>query len=226
MKPIIFSTAEVNEILSGNKVQFRKPVKNLKIEEYKAILKSGAKYTRYTLTNINRNGIEDEDFCFDGLITNIEQDKDILAYATYKIGDILYVKESWRYGAGRGTSTYEYKTDMTEKELEEEREEHEPGIVKWKSPVTMPREAARYFLKVKDVKVQKLREVTKEDVLKGGLLYDKDIYEMPCNIENARETYLKGCFMRLWNKKYKKKGYGWDRDPWIWMFEFEMIEKE
>lgn len=212
MKPIIFSTAEVEKILNGNKVQFRKPVKPQPKHPIPLGFISDS-------TDVKRIG------CYGWGVDELDGVLSI-AKPPYKTGDILYVKESWRYGAGRGTSTYEYKTDMTEKELEEEREEHEPGIVKWKSPVTMPREAARYFLKVKDVKVQKLREITKEDVLKGGLLYDKDIYEMPCNIENARETYLKGCFMRLWNKKYKKKGYGWDRDPWIWMFEFEMIEKE
>ena len=51
---------------------------------------------------------------------------------------------------------------------------------------------------------------------------------MPCNIDNAGETYLRGCFMKLWDSTIKKdqiKMYGWDADPYVWVIEFERIEK-
>lgn len=209
MKPIIFSTTEVKEILNGNKVQFRKPVKNLKIEEYKAILKSGAKYTRYTLTNRNRDGIEDEDFCFDGLITNIERNKDILAYAPYRTGDILYVKESWAdhwLPDGFCKDRYVYKTDgVPQCGYYGNDEQCKIGV--WSSPVIMPKEAARIFLKVTDVRVQKLQKITDSEVIAEGV-----------------NKFIQ--FVSLWNKTYGRQGHGWDKEPWVWVFGFERVEKE
>lgn len=216
MKPIIFSTAEVNEILNGNKVQFRKPIKPQPRQPIPLGFISDS-------TDIKRIG------CYGW---GVDELGGVLSIAKppYKIRDILYVKESWRYGSGRGTSTYQYKTDMTEKELEEEREEYEPGVLKWKSPVTMPKEAARYFLKIKDVKVQKLQDMQGEDFeLEMGI----NEVDSPCN--SCKGNTDSGCsgyckleveFSYTWDKKYKKKGYGWDRKHWTWVFEFEIADKE
>lgn len=193
MKPIIFSTAEVKKILNGNKVQFRKPVKHQPRQPIPLGFISDS-------TDIKRIG------CYGW---GVDELGGVLSIAKppYRTGDILYVKESWRYGAGRGTSTYEYKIYMTEKELEEEREEYELGILSWKSPVTMPREAARYFLKIKDVRVQKLQKITDSEVIAEGV-----------------NKFIQ--FVSLWNKTYGKQGYGWDKEPWVWVFEFERVEKE
>lgn len=83
----------------------------------------------------------------------------------------------------------------------------------------MPKEAARIFLKVKDVRVERLQDITDEDAYREGA-GDKDvIYQTgACVLE----------FARLWDSTIKKSDmekYGWNANPWVWVIEFEQCEK-
>ena len=97
----------------------------------------------------------------------------------------------------------------------------------------MPKEAARIWLKVKDVQAERLREVTEEQARAEGA---KQSYEQINTIENRPVTYLaedgKGYyvlgFKNIWNSTIKKSDldrYGWDANPWVWVIEFERCEK-
>ena len=74
--------------------------------------------------------------------------------------------------------------------------------------IHMPKEAARIWLKVTDVRVERSQEITEEQA-KG-----------PCT--------ARGQFENLWNSTIKKSDfdlYGWDANPWVWVIEFERCEK-
>lgn len=124
------------------------------------------------------------------------------AKAPYKKGDILWVRETWNCipipEPLRGTSkTYWYKADGAEPED------------KWRSPYHMPLEAARIFLRVTDVRVERLQEIDDGGVVAEGL-------EIGCY------------FDELWNRTIKPKNrplYGWEANPWVWVIEFERISK-
>ena len=83
-----------------------------------------------------------------------------------------------------------------------------PGI--WRPSIHMPKEAARLFLRVTAVRVERLREITCE------------------------QAYKEGCtnpirFDKLWNSTIKPADlplYGWDANPWVWVIEFERISRE
>lgn len=125
-------------------------------------------------------------------------------------GDILYVRETWNWYNECGNKSYIYCADY--------REEHRSGY--WKPSIHMPKEAARIFLKVKDVRVERLQDITgkqaeDEGIDEGWALYD--------GYADAREK-----FAELWNSTIKKSDiekYGWNANPWVWVIEFERCEK-
>ena len=138
-----------------------------------------------------------------------------------KVGDILWVKETWQESE---CFDFAIKDEYVYKANEDQEDFANEFGVHWKSSVCMPRAAARLFLKVKDIRVERLQDITEQDILAEGTPFDREIYEMPCNIQNAGATYLAGCFMRIWDSINAKRGYGWDLNPWVWVIEFERAE--
>ena len=96
------------------------------------------------------------------------------------------------------------------------------GDAKWHPSIHMPKEAARIWLKVTDVRVERLQEMTGQDVLKEGL--NSHVHPQASYFDcNQREM-----FEKLWNSTIKKSDidrYGWDASPWVWVIEFERCEK-
>jgi hypothetical protein len=100
----------------------------------------------------------------------------------------------------------------------------EPGEAptKWRPSIHMPRVAARLFLEVTDVRVERVQDITVHNVECEGL--------RPINnplIYQDKETALSVCqreFKALWDSIYAKKGYGWDANPWVWVYEFKRCE--
>lgn len=137
----------------------------------------------------------------------------------YQVGDILYIRETWhkytkRIGKGEEchlAEFYGYKASVANYE-----DAHEA----WKSPASMPKEAARIFLKVTDVRLGQLQEITVDDIRNEGL---SSMAVHAGDIEIALKEWKK-----LWNSTIKKpdlKRYGWDANPGVWVIEFERCEK-
>lgn len=119
--------------------------------------------------------------------------------APYCPGDILYVRETWCQPAAH---TFWYKADSPVQN------------VLWRPSIHMPREAARIFLRVTDVRVERLQDITDEQAEKEG-----------CN--DYTSTALG--FFDVWDSTIKPKDrdlYGWDANPWVWGIEFERINRE
>jgi hypothetical protein len=128
----------------------------------------------------------------------------------YQPGDILYVRETFIQAAAH---IFWYKADDNSWISE--------GL-RWKPSIHMPKEAARIWLKVKDVRVERLQEITVESALAEGT--DKYIHLNGKFDENAILT----SFMGIWNSTIKNSDldrYGWNANPWIWVIEFERCEK-
>jgi len=78
----------------------------------------------------------------------------------------------------------------------------------------MPREAARIFLRVIDVRVERLQEITEEDARAEGC---------DANIPDGVPSSIVW-FYEIWNRLNARRGYGWDTNPWVWVIEFERTE--
>lgn len=93
----------------------------------------------------------------------------------------------------------------------------EPGKAptRWRPSIFMPKEAARIWLDVTDVRVERLSEITEEDAIAEGIRIG--IGGMP--YFSCREA-----FAALWNSLNAKRGFGWEQNPWVWVISFERIE--
>ncbi len=151
-------------------------------------------------------------------------------------GDILYVRETWnhyRYTnlvSGEHREGYFYKASPEIKDTLPNYVQYYWGQ-KWRPSIHMPKEAARIFLKVNDVRVERLQEITEDDVLKEGIHYD----ECPAGFTWKKRTSIVDCytsaigaFSHLWNVTIKTDDiecYSWEVNPWVWVIEFERCEK-
>lgn len=130
----------------------------------------------------------------------------------YQPGDILYVRETFIQAAAH---IFWYKAD------------DKPWMSKdllWEPSIHMPKEAARIWLKVTDVRVERLQDITGLSVQKEGI--DLDPKECASKFDFITELFL--LFQKLWDSTIKKSDldrYGWDTNPYVWVIEFERCEK-
>lgn len=148
----------------------------------------------------------------------------------YQPGDILYVRETW----SEWTDGYLYKAWNSPFP-----QAGESPAMKWHPSIHMPKEAARIWLKVTDVRVERLQEMKPVDVIKEGAYPDcwdcLNTYEESgsqcCYGTEEQCSQCDGVMMeweKLWNSTIKKTDidrYGWDVNPWVWVIEFERCEK-
>ena len=138
----------------------------------------------------------------------------------YQPGDILWVRETWYY------EEHMHELTAGDPDLPSGRYKHryickasDPdypvGNKGWRPSIHMPREAARLFLLVKAVRVERLQEITEEDVLAEG-----------CGLASwTQDDWPKTAgFAQLWDSLNAKRGYGWKNNDWVWVIEFERTE--
>lgn len=126
----------------------------------------------------------------------------------YQPGDILYVRETWK----KAPNGYYYYEDWQRDDIAD--------VTKWKPSIHMPKEAARIWLKITDVSVERLQDITSEQIHKDGVEVEE-----PYVLNGEEKRYA---FSRLWDSTIKKSDidrYGWDANPWVWVIEFERCEK-
>lgn len=199
IKPILFNTEMVRAILDGRKTCTRRVVKH----NTEKVLDSPY--------HMEHSEMEDA-----WLIRR-------LCRAPYEPGDILYVRETWcdlpvnKAGHMRGHSIYYYKADG------DLRPEGWRG--NWRPSIHMPKEAARIWLNVTDVRVERLQNITEDGEKAEGANWKngKNVgWE-----EKMQRTAIER-FAKIWDFTIKKSDldrYGWNANPWVWAIEFERCEK-
>lgn len=191
--PILFNTDMVRAIMDGRKTVTRRVAGKIPTETHRADI------------------LEDGTFeChWGGYQTDIETfcDGSCIVKPPYQIGGILYVRETWCKNPNY--EEYYFRTRP---------EGIPPYGLKWHPSIHMPREAARIFLKVTDVRVERLQDMNYKDAMEEGI-------DPRCCI-NLKHTVIK--FQKLWNSTIKKSDldcYGWDANPWVWVIKFEKCDK-
>ena len=200
MKPILFNTGMVRAILDSHKTVTRRVVKP-QPEGARSILDCDEEKRTFDL------------LCGNGGVGGVFVDWAETVKAPFWPHDILYVRETWTVWNGN----YEYKADVDDG--------YGPfcsnctldicaggcnSILKWHPSIHMPREAARIFLRVTDVRVERVQDIDDDGVVAEGL-----------NIGDP--------FDELWDSTIKPADralYGWDANPWVWVIEFERITRE
>ena len=124
-------------------------------------------------------------------------------------GDILYVRETWK----KAPNGYYYYEDWQRNDIAD--------VTKWKPSIHMPKEAARIWLKVTNVRVERLQKIAPQGAWKEGARCSC-LHPVPDCAGN------KTAFVNIWNSTIKKSDidrYGWDANSYVWVIEFERCEK-
>lgn len=163
----------------------------------------------------------------------------------YQPGDILYVRETWERfecwnceGDERGNCPKEPKKSVLDKTCGcymYRATDEISGDAKWHPSIHMPKEAARIWLKVTDVRVERLQEITEEQAcMEGTDPWDEACYENNgwhptfSDPDSGGVPNMIEGFHKLWNSTIKKSDidrYGWNANPYVFVIEFERCEK-
>jgi uncharacterized protein YhfF len=74
----------------------------------------------------------------------------------------------------------------------------------------MPRTRSRLTLRITDVRVERVQDISEEDALAEG--------------EGFEDGYPQQDFAEMWDSFNAKSGYSWESNPWVWVIEFEVIK--
>lgn len=200
MKPILFNTEMVQAILQGRKTVARRIIKGLP-QDAKRIgwLTDSGNDESYgvAIFEINDNRKDFKVPCL--------------------VGDILYVRETWQKSPA---GTYLYKTDNNGNLSN-------GHVYKWRPSIHMPKEAARSFLRITDVRIERLQSISGDDCFREGALTLKTYHNFDGDMMQSCVPY--DFFADTWNSTLKKnelEQYGWDANPYVWVYKFEVISKE
>lgn len=208
VKPILFNTDMVRAILDGRKSCTRRIVKP---QQLIGMLPDKCK------NGAPEKFLKEKKLMFKPYCDMTDIELINTAYkAPYQPGDILYVRETWGYPiALNSDKQYVFRAD----EVAESGFKNDSHI--WHPSIHMPKETARIWLKVTDVRVERLQEITPQGAWKEGARCSC-LHPVPDCAGN------KTAFVNIWNSTIKKSDldwYGWSANPWVWVIEFERCEK-
>jgi hypothetical protein len=170
-----------------------------------------------------------------------------------KVGDRLWVRETWRVGAWRDngrmaidymaspelTNTpwlYPPKTDfmkLVQQSWKDCGKKQVPMRYQWeagKSPcrirpsIFMPRWASRILREITAIRVERVQDISEADAKAEGCEPVRTDWES-CISPNVTIDYREG-YQRLWDSINAKRGYSWADNPWVWVIEFRRIAQE
>lgn len=210
IKPILFNTEMVRAIMDGRKSCTRRMVKPQPNEKH-----------TYPLGFVTDSTEKKDVGCF-GFGINEYSGSIQYTKPQYQPGDILYVRETWGHPISLNSDKqYVFRADK----IAESGFKNDSHI--WHPSIHMPKEAARIWLKVTNVRVERLQDITEDGAEAEGAIDNRGFIHSPENeydrIYTAREYFIK-----IWDRTIKKSDldiYGWDVNPWVWVIEFERREK-
>lgn len=140
------------------------------------------------------------------------KEKLVCVNTPFKRGDILYVRETWWLGDILDGSENIIDKNVILYKAGERKKNIEYGLVKWKPSIHMPKKIARLYLRVIDVQAKKLNDMNDFEFVKEGVSKENALFN----------------FSSLWDSTLKKENiakYSWSSNPWVWVIEFQVIER-
>lgn len=242
IKPILFNTEMVQAVLAGRKTVTRRLIKPQPQSKLCYIF-AGCDVGTWRYPSKTAHESWGEEYRLPDSIAKEELTR--RWNPPYHTEDILYVRETWERfecwnceGDERGNCPKEPQKSVLDKTCGcyMYRAANEiSGDAKWRPSIHMPKEAARIWLKVTDVRVERLQEITEEQAcMEGTNPLDEACYENNgwhptfSDPDSGGEPNMVDGFHKLWNSTIKKSDldmYGWNANPWVWVIEFERCEK-
>lgn len=196
IKPILFNTEMVRAIMDGRKSCTRRMVKPQPNEKH-----------TYPLGFVTDSTEKKEVGCF-GFGINEYSSSIQYTKPQYQPGDILYVRETWGHPISLNSDKqYVFRADK----IAESGFKNDSHI--WHPSIHMPKEAARIWLNVTNVRVERLQDMTDDDAEAEGCF---DYTSTALGFPDVWDSTI---------KKYDLDSYGWNANPWVFVIEFERCKK-
>lgn len=222
IKPILFNTEMVRAILDGRKSCTRRVIKPQPQSRLCYTYAGSHKgcIGKWTYPNRGAHEFWGEEYKLPENIKDEELSK--RWNPPYHTDDILYVRETWSEGYEDGT--YIYRADDKLADLPTFKESSK---LIYRPSIHMPKEAARIWLKVTDVRVERLQEITVDGCHREGINIETSAVTDGETLNRNHDFSLEK-FEILWDSTVKKSDidrYGWGANPWVWVIEFERCKK-
>lgn len=217
MKPILFSTPMVQAILRGEKTQTRRIVKYPK-----KIINPDIGFSAFT---------DNDQFEVRGVHENGQYGSSLFKMK-YKVGDILWVRETWQHTKCLNINSEDENYGYVYKADGQPWEDYEGWS--WKPSIFMPKEACRIFLKIKNIRIERLDAITETDAIKEGV----ELIEHNCfkNYMQGKDWFYNhknqngfemledpiGSFFSLWAKINGNESL--NENPYVFVYEFERTD--
>lgn len=205
-RPIIFSSKSVQAILEGVKTQTRRLIKFKQSSslEWKQAVQIPNDYSWIFWSDYRKENIK--------LTANAYNPGDGIK-CNYGIpGDRLWVRETWFQTTNKELNLGKiiYKADGWES-----KDRNYP--IAWHPSIFMPRQASRITLEITNIRVERLQDISIDDIYAEGC---------PAISSDADGSKLYEWYSDFWDSINAKRGYSWESNPFVWVIEFKYLEKE
>lgn len=129
-----------------------------------------------------------------------------------EVGGILYVRETWRWAEGfSGSGWYEYKASNTD------------PLCTWRPSIHMPKSAARIWLEITDIRVERLQEISEGDAVAEGIedLTEGKRLSFKDYLKGVHPLTAKASFKSLWESINGPES--WEANPFCWVIKFKVL---
>ncbi len=227
-KPIIFNTDMVRALLDGRKTVTRRTA--FKADEL-----------REFRTQSNADGWWFRGRVFSSFDAAMNSVCGVMKFRKFRPGDILWVRETWQFipcidcrlyehgscndvpviyddGDSIGEGCFVYRADYPE-----------PERVSWRPSIHMLRAAARIFLRVTDVRLERLQSINSQGAYDEGAVKKPHFIRYGGELCLALHSRYRDDFATVWDNTIKpvdRLTYGWAANPWVWVISFERIRRE
>ncbi|MBW2037430.1 MAG: hypothetical protein JRI41_08130 [Deltaproteobacteria bacterium] len=232
-RSIIFGGPMVRAILEGRKTQTRRVIKPQPLCEEQPTLCDDGVWRGHYRHLVYTNGGQD---------TDVDVGVDEFGPCPYgRPGDLLWVRETWGH--------YPASLDEEENVLYKATCENPPSwpalrgditeYVVWHPSIFMPKKYARLWLRITNVRVERVQDISIKDVFNEGIQISvnngKPLLRLTGNKNNPSPTdylqedytsddFIRAHFASLWDSLNAKRGHYWKSNPWAWCISFERID--
>lgn len=174
-------------------------------------------------------------------------ENDLIPCPYGKIGDRLWVRESWHIEARRQSESHlnmtvayrpcspravenDWPQDSKDFDLPTDTPIPSPNVptfgkngIRWRPSIHMPRWASRITLEITDIRVERLNEISEADAIGEGveILPSRQYKDYGCRFDHVGFSDPKLSFRSLWQSIHSLDS--WTRNPWVWVIEFKRV---
>ena len=222
-RPIIFNTELIKAILDDKKSQTRRVIKPQ--PDY-SILKKGVILEPHKCPELGPVHLGRREW---GLYSLPYEPRNVPCFAfncpSGKIGDRLWVRETWGIEKGRYIQPGPFNTPFggcfNDEIFYAADDKNLPGM-KWRPSIHMFRKDSRIDLEITDIRIEKVQDISWDDLVAEGYLMENCINRP--SIKYATMSALLEWFIPLWDSINAKRGYGWETNPYVWCISFKILD--